>query len=260
MQQKHKYRIWQMQNNQQLNEGLRSLDLQEMIYPLFEIDSHRSKMGEDRDVCVITFKVKDRNPAKDVMEFIEKGFEFVLDSDVSSGENAKGEYFVFVELNRTPQISKQIEEITHGVEKLTGIDNWKFKYHKMTDEFDMTQESLDRIVPPTPDKYDRNLNKLQTEGIKRFFNKTLMDDLTLEGDVITIHKPFNKQVKLRMVKEAATDSILEGVVDAIIMDDVSISEIFWLTKVLGDYNINKVGDKFMFDNNGQAMLLQRIEQ
>jgi hypothetical protein len=130
----------------------------------------------------------------------------------------------------------------------------------MTDEFDMTQESLDRIVPPTPDKYDRNLNKLQTEGIKRFFNKTLMDDLTLEGDVITIHKPFNKQVKLRMVKEAATDSILEGVVDAIIMDDAATSEIFWLTKILGDYNINKVGDKFMFDNRGQAMLLQRIEQ
>jgi hypothetical protein len=61
-----------MQNNQQLNEGLRSLDLEEMVYPLFEIDSHRSKMGEDRDVCVMTFKVKDRNPAKDVMEFIEK--------------------------------------------------------------------------------------------------------------------------------------------------------------------------------------------
>ena len=87
-----------------------------------------------------------------------------------------------------------------------------------------------------------------------------MDDLTLDGDVITIHKPFNKQIKLRMVKEAATDSILEGVVDAIIMNDASTSEIFWLTKVLGDYNINKVGDKFMFDNNGQAMLLQRIEQ
>jgi hypothetical protein len=43
------------------------------------------------------------------------------------------------------------------------------------------------------------------------------------------------------------------------MDESSISEIFWLTKVLGDYNINKVGDKFMFDNRGQAMLLQRIE-
>jgi hypothetical protein len=42
------------------------------------------------------------------------------------------------------------------------------------------------------------------------------------------------------------------------MDEESMSEIFWLTKVLGDYNINKVGENFVFDNNGQAMLLQRI--
>jgi hypothetical protein len=43
------------------------------------------------------------------------------------------------------------------------------------------------------------------------------------------------------------------------MDQQSTSEVFWLTKVLGDYNINKVGNNFMFDNKGQAMLLQRIE-
>jgi hypothetical protein len=107
--------------------------------------------------------------------------------------------------------------------------------------------------------YEGFVNKVRTEGVRRFFNKTLMDDLTLDGDVITIHKPFNKQIKLRMVKEAATDAILENVTDAITMDEEAISEIFWLTKVLGDYNINKVGDKFMFDNLGQAMLLQRIE-
>jgi hypothetical protein len=248
-----------MQNNQQLNEGLRSLDLEEMIYPLFEIDSHRSKMGEDRDVCVITFKVKDRNPAKDVMEFIEKGFNFVLDSDVSSGENSEGEYFVFVELNRTPQLSEQIKEITYGVKKLTGIDNWKFKYHKMTDEFDMTQESLSRIVPPTPNEYDRHLNKLQTEGIKKFFSKTLMDDLTLENNVITIHKPFNQNIKLRMIAQD-DQTILENNTDAVKLDPESTSEVFWLTKVLGDYNISKIGDRLVFDNNGQTMLFQRIEQ
>ena len=83
-------------NNQQLNEGLRPLDLKEMVYPTFEVDTYRSKMGEDRDVCVISFQVTDRAPAKDLMEFIEKGYHFVLDSDVSSGENEKGEYSVFV--------------------------------------------------------------------------------------------------------------------------------------------------------------------
>jgi hypothetical protein len=249
-----------MPHNQQLNEGLRPMDLAEMVNDTFEVDTFRSKMGEDRDVCVLTFTVLDRNPAKDLMEFIEKGYDFVLDADISSGENTNGEYSVFVELSRTKDLAEQIRELTYGIKKLTGIGDWEFRYHKDGKKFQVSEETLKSVIPPTPGAYDGLMSKMRTEGIKRFFSKTLMDDLTLDGDVITIHKPFNRQVKLRMVKEAATDSILEGVVDAITMDDVSTSEVFWLTKVLGDYNINKVGDKFMFDNNGQAMLLQRIEQ
>jgi hypothetical protein len=151
---------------------------------------------------------------------------------------------------------KSAEISTERLKKLTGIDNWKFKYHKMSDEFDMTQESLDRVVPPTPNEYDRNLNKLQTEGIKRFFNKTLMDDLTLDGDVITIHKPFNRQIKLRMVKEAATDSILEGVVDAIIMDEAQNStkkELTTLMTRVGHFSkLFICGDPMQSDINGKS--------
>jgi len=246
-------------NNQQLNEGLRPLDLKEMIYPTFEVDVHASKMGEDRDVCVVSFQVKDRAPANDLMEFIEKGYYFVLDSDVSSGENEDGEYSVFVELPRSSKLSEHIKEITYGVRKLTGIDDFKFKYHKQEGIHEATEEELKSIIPLTPEAYDGLITRVRTEGVKKFFSKTLMDDLTLDGDVITIHKPFNQQVKLRMVKEAATDAILEGSEDTITMDQAAMSEIFWLTKVLGDYQINKVGDKFMFDNNGQAMLLQRID-
>jgi hypothetical protein len=246
-------------SNQQLNEGLRPLDLKEMVYSTFEVDTYRSKMGEDRDVCVISFQVKDRAPAKDLMEFIEKGYHFVLDSDVSSGENEKGEYSVFVELSRSPRLAEQIKELTYGVRKLTGIDDFKFKYHKENTVREVTEETLKSVIPPTPSDYDGMMSKIKTEGIKRFFNKTLMDDLSLDGDVITIYKPFDKTIQLRMVKEADTDTILEGSTDTVTMDEDAMSEIFWLTKVLGDYNINKVGENFMFDNNGQAMLLQRIQ-
>lgn len=246
-------------SNQQLNEGLRPLDLKEMVYPTFEVDTYRSKMGEDRDVCVISFQVKDRAPAKDLMEFIEKGYHFVLDSDVSSGENEKGEYSVFVELSRSPRLAEQIKELTYGVRKLTGIDDFKFKYHKENTVREVTEETLKSVIPPTPSEYDGMMSRIKTEGIKRFFNKTLMDDLSLDGDVITIYKPFDKTIQLRMVKEADTDTILEGSTDTVVMDEDAMSEIFWLTKVLGDYNINKVGENFMFDNNGQAMLLQRIQ-
>jgi hypothetical protein len=215
-------------------------------------------MGEDRDVCVVSFQVKDRAPAKDLMEFIEKGYHFVLDSDISSGENENGEYSVFVELSRSPRLADHIKEITYGVRKLTGIDDFKFSYHKEQAVHEATEANLKAHIPPTAGAYDGMMTKIKVEGIKRFFGKTLMDDLTLDGDVITIHKPFDKKVQLRMVKEADTDTILEGSTDTISMDEDSMSEIFWLTKVLGNYNINKVGENFMFDNNGQAMLLQRI--
>jgi hypothetical protein len=83
-----------------------------MVHSTFDIDVHRSKMGEDKDICVLSFQVKDRAPAKDMMEFIEKGYHFVLDSDVSSGENEDGEYSVFVELSRSPRLAEQIKDIT----------------------------------------------------------------------------------------------------------------------------------------------------
>lgn len=246
-------------HNQQLNEGLRPMDLKEMVHPTFEVDTFRSKMGEDQDVCVVSFKVRDRSPAKDLMEFIEKGYTFVLDADVSSGEDNNGEYSVFVELSRTPQLAEQIKELTYGVRKLTGIDNFKFKYHKEESVQEATEENLKTHIPETPEAYQGAITRVKTEGIKRFFNKTLMDNLTLDGNVITIHKPFDRTVKLEIVKEDSTDAILEGITDPITMDHDSMSEIFWLTKVLGDYSINKIGENFVFNNGSQAMLLKRID-
>jgi hypothetical protein len=62
------------------------------------------------------------------MEFIEKGFSFVLDADVSSGENEEGEYSVFVEIERNKKIAENIKDLLYGVTKLTGIEDWKFSY------------------------------------------------------------------------------------------------------------------------------------
>lgn len=229
-----------------------------MVYPTFEVDTFRSKMGEDQDVCVVSFKVKDRAPAKDLMEFVEKGYEFVLDADVSSGENDKGEYSVFIELNRSPQLAEEIKELCYGVKKLTGINDFKFKYYKDNQTHDVTEETLKKIIPSSAKDYEGLLTKVKTEGIKRFFSKTLMDDLTLNGNVITIHKPFGKTIQLEMVKEGSPESILEGVDEGYNLDETATSEMFWLTKVLGDYGINKVGDNFVFNNGNQSMLLKRI--
>mgnify|MGYP003348593912 CR=1 FL=1 len=51
--------------------------------------------------------------------------------NVDACENDKGEYSVFVELPRSPKLAEQIKDITYGVKKLTGIDDFKFKYYKL---------------------------------------------------------------------------------------------------------------------------------
>lgn len=241
---------------QQLNEGLRPMDLNDMINPLFEVDTFKSKMGEDQDVCVISFTVKDRAPATDLMEFIEKGFNFVLDADISSGENNKGEYAVFVELNRSPRLAEQIREITYGVKKLTGIEDFKFRYHKHDKVYDVTEDTLRHVIPPSALEYQKEMNKIKTEEVKKFFNKTLMDDLTLDDSVITIHKPFGQKIHLKWLKEEDPQAVVEGAMN---IDTDSTAEIFWMTKVLGDYDISKFGNKFLFTNGDRAMLLQRTE-
>jgi hypothetical protein len=85
-----------------------------------------------------------------------------------------------------------------------------------------------------------------------------MDNLSLDGSVITISKPFGSQVRLEIVKDGNAESILEGITDGYTVDQAATSEVFWLTKVLGDYNINKIGDTFVFNNGQRSMLLKRI--
>ena len=83
-----------------------------------------------------------------------------------------------------------------------------------------------------------------------------MDDISLENSVITIHKPFNQQVKMKWVDEESSQSIVEG---APSVDETSTAEIFWLTKVIGNYDIQKFGDRFLFTNGPRTIFLQRIE-
>lgn len=241
----------------QLNEGLRPLDLENLVKNLFEVDTYKSKMGEDRDVCVISFRVKDRSPANDLMEFIEKGFSYVLDADVSAGEDSAGDYHVFVEIPRTPDLSTQIEEILYGVNRLTGMDQWKFRYHKEGKEHEVNRETISKIIPTSPSLYDGLMLKIKTESLRSFFNKTLMDDLTLDNNIITFHKPFKQKVTMEWLDETDPQSILET---APSVDDSSTAEIFWLTKVLGNYDISKFGDRFLFTNGDQAILLKRTEK
>ena len=161
-------------HNNQLNENLEEGDLKRLVHDELHIDEYKSKMGDDADVCVISFKVAGKEPAIDLVSFIEKGYDWVLDADVSSGEKEGGDYLVFVEIDRTPNMPQQIYDMISDLVNLTEQDilDWRVLYFKSNKEHDLTVEALSQIMPLTPAKYrakyekdaeeDRQLDQLKT--------------------------------------------------------------------------------------------------
>lgn len=146
-------------------ENLEQGDLKRLVHDELHIDQYKSKMGSDEDVCVLSFKVSGKEPSNDLVNFIEKGYDFVLDADVSSGEKEGGDYLVFVELDRTEKLPDQIISIIEDIENLTEIpiDTWRFRYRKSNKEHALSKESLSRIVPLTPEVYVERFEREQDE-------------------------------------------------------------------------------------------------
>jgi hypothetical protein len=147
------------QRRRQLNEGLGYKDMEGMMKPTVHIDEFSSKMGEDADVIVVSFFVRDKQAAKDLMNWFEKGYDFVLDADQSPGEIKPNRYLVYLEMRRRNAAPGQIDEILKDLNTLTEYepDDWIMVYKKKKHEW--SPETFAKLVPLTPNEY-----RARTEG------------------------------------------------------------------------------------------------
>ena len=131
-------------------------DLKRLVHDELHIDEYKSKMGDDADVCVVSFKVSGKEPSADLVSFIEKGYDYVLDADVSSGEKEGGDYLVFVELERTKELPQQIVDMMEDIMNLTEqeLTDWRVRYQTSSNEHELTAETLAKMIPLTPEAYN----------------------------------------------------------------------------------------------------------
>jgi hypothetical protein len=242
----------------QINEGLKANDLESFVNNVFLVDTYKSKMGEDRDVAVLSFRVKDRLPALDLMEFIERGYSFVLDADISSGEESDGQYSVFVEVERDKHLAENIKEVIEGVSKLTGIDNWRFRYHKDWKGKEFSLETLAETIPSSPESYDSYLQETKTETVKGFLDQTMYDDVVVEGNNVTLFRPFSEGLKFQLKDIGDYKTIIKNNSSDLKLDEQAVAETVFLNKIFGDYEIIKLGENFMIRKFDQAMLIKLI--
>lgn len=148
-------------NSKLLRENIEMGDLKRLVHNELHIDEYKSKMGDDADVCVVSFKVSGKEPSADLVSFIEKGYDYVLDADVSSGEKEGGDYLVFVELDRSIELPAQIMQIMDDLMNLTEqeIADWRVRYYKSTEDHELNEDVLEQIIPLSPEDYKLKYGK-----------------------------------------------------------------------------------------------------
>lgn len=141
----------------QIKESISHNDLKNLINPVISIDQYKSKMGEDKNMVVLAIKIKDKDPANDLSQFIETGFKKqVLDVDVSPGPDDKGEYTVFVEVSRDDKLYEIISSIVGDMENLDEdiTNKWKFVSYENKEEQLFNEESFKNSIISSIQDYE----------------------------------------------------------------------------------------------------------
>lgn len=240
-----------------ITESLKAKDLRHFIKKVFEIDSFKSKIGDDRDVVVLSFTVDHEDPAKDLEHFVEMGYDFVLDADVSPGETDDGTYKVFVELERGRHVAEQIVQIINGIEKLTGEDKMRFRYFKSFRSEDANEENLAAAIPTDGDAYEVATQRNKLDNFQEFFKNSYADELKLIDESISFKRIYGETIKFNIVTSGTRQTVYEAVKGPIMLEGSSMAEIMFLSKYIGNYNITKIGNTFIFENSGWAVALER---
>jgi len=153
--------------------SIQNNDLINLIETTFSVDQYKSKIGDDKNIVVVAFDVKDVDPAKDLSQFIETGHD-TIDVDVSPGPDKNGNYKVYVELERNSKLFEAIDSILNDITRVDeSAKSFKFNAYKSDMPTEWNKENFEASVHSSSYDYTIATNPEAhaiTERIK-FLNK-----------------------------------------------------------------------------------------
>lgn len=140
-------------------ESLRYHDMVNQVEPKVEIDKYQSAIGKDAELITVNFTVDSDMVAKDLSEWFERGYDWVIDSDTSPGEVRDGKHLVFVEIQRRTKSPRYIIEMLEDLKTLTDIELDDWKVFVGNERVEPTAESIGNVLETSPHEY-----KMKGEG------------------------------------------------------------------------------------------------
>lgn len=172
----------------QLNESLSYLDFKDQLLPLLGIDEFKSRIGDDEDIITLNFIIKSKDAGEDLVTWLERGYEFIIDAETSPGEVESGKYYVFAEINRRPSAPRKIMELLHDLDTLTDVraENWSIKINH--ERLPATKENIQKNIPLTSSDY-KSKNETELNEWREIAGlKTVKTYDDTDNDIIDIQR------------------------------------------------------------------------
>ena len=140
-------------NKQIINEGLDYMDMVYQVEPELSVDEYAAKMGKDSDIVTLAFIVNSEAAGNDLVDWFERGYDWVLDASISEGELSPGKYLVFVEMERRSKTASRIIELLEDLETLTGLslDDWSIEVEG--EAYGADKDKLKEVIAISPHEY-----------------------------------------------------------------------------------------------------------
>ena len=136
-----------------INEGLDYHDLEGQLLPRVTVDEYAAHMGNDSEIVTLAFTIKNKQAGDDLCDWFERGYDFVLDAQVSEGEISSGKYLVFVEMNRRTSVPSRIIELLEDLKTLTDMKLSDWTIVVDDEEYEPTEEILKQVIVISPHNY-----------------------------------------------------------------------------------------------------------
>ena len=134
----------------QLIEGVDYKDFVGQIIPTLSVDEYQAKTGSDDEIVTLAFIVKGKQASQDLANWFEKGYDFVLDAQVSKGEIRRGRHVVFVEMERRSKVPERIIELLEDLETLTSLEisDWTVEINDLEIEPEIEKLKSEILLSP----------------------------------------------------------------------------------------------------------------
>jgi hypothetical protein len=148
-------------------EGLEHNDLKGLVDNVISVDQYKPKIGNDSETVVVAFTVKYEKPSQDLANFIETSYVEQLDVEASDVPNEIGDYKVFVEFARTPNLFNKIKALIEDINKITSENGvWKYEGFKSNVAKEFSEENFNNDIILTPEEYNFKFKKNNEDIVK----------------------------------------------------------------------------------------------